>query len=125
VSVHAPLTGETRGAVAREELHALGPDGVLVNTSRGAIVDEAALVEALSEGRVGGAGLDTFAEEPPGGDHPLYARDDVLLTPHVGGVTVESLARMSQRAAANVRTVYEGGLPDSTVNRAALEEGGA
>jgi D-3-phosphoglycerate dehydrogenase len=124
VSVHAPLTPETRDAVSTEELHALGRDGVLVNTSRGAIVDEAALLAALDEGRLAGAGLDTFAEEPPGADHPLYARDDVLLTPHVGGVTAEALARMSQRAAANVRTVYEGALPDSTVNRAALDGGG-
>jgi D-3-phosphoglycerate dehydrogenase len=124
VSVHAPLTPETRGAVSTDELRALGRDGVLVNTSRGPIVDETALLAALDEGRLGGAGLDTFAEEPPGADHPLYARDDVLLTPHVGGVTVEALARMSQRAAANVRTVYEGALPDSTVNRTALEGDG-
>jgi D-3-phosphoglycerate dehydrogenase len=123
VSVHAPLTPETRGAVSTGELHALGHDGVLVNTSRGPIVDESALVAALDEGRLGGAGLDTFAEEPPGENHPLYARDDVLLTPHVGGATAEALARMSQRAAANVRTVYEGALPDSTVNRAAVDGG--
>ncbi|AUV81387.1 hydroxyacid dehydrogenase [Salinigranum rubrum] len=124
VSVHAPLTSETRGVVSDEELHALGPDGLLVNTARGEVVDEAALVEALSGGRLGGAGLDTFAEEPPGEGHPLYARDDVLLTPHVGGVTAEALERMSRQAAANVRTVYEGGLPESTVNREALEEAG-
>lgn len=124
VSVHAPLTAETRGAVSTPELRALGPDGVLVNTARGPVVDEAALVSALESGLVAGAGLDTFAEEPPGPDHPLYARDDVLLTPHVGGVTREALERMSRRAAANVRTVYEGGLPESTVNRAALEEAG-
>lgn len=123
VSIHAPLTPETRGAVSTDELTALGPDGVLVNTARGPIVDEAALLAALDAGRTGGAGLDTFAEEPPGEDHPFAARDDVLLTPHVGGVTAEALERMSRRAAANVRTVYEGALPDSTVNRAALEEG--
>lgn len=68
-----------------------------------------------------GAGLDTFDAEPPGEDHPLYDRDDVLLTPHVGGVTDESLARMSQRASDNVRTVYDGYLPTSTVNRDAME----
>jgi D-3-phosphoglycerate dehydrogenase len=121
VSVHVPLTDETRGAVATDELAALGPDGVLINTSRGPVVDEAALLDALEADALGGAGLDTFAREPPGPDHPLFGRDDVLLTPHVGGVTEESLARMSQRAAANVRTVYEGGIPKSTVNRAAVE----
>lgn len=122
VSIHAPLTGETRRAVSTEELAALGDGGVLINTSRGPIVDEGALIEALETGTVNGAGLDTFEEEPPGVDHPLYDRDDVLLTPHVGGVTDEALARMSQRAAANVRAVYEGELPASTVNRAELTE---
>jgi D-3-phosphoglycerate dehydrogenase len=123
VSIHAPLTPETRGAVSTEELAALGERGLLINTSRGAIIDEEALVKALETGTVAGAGLDTFETEPPGDDHPLYDRDEVFLTPHVGGVTDEALARMSQRAAANVRTVYEGELPASTVNRTELTEG--
>jgi D-3-phosphoglycerate dehydrogenase len=122
VSIHAPLTPETHHAVSADELAALGEGHVLINTSRGPIVDEAALLDALETGALGGAGLDTFEEEPPGADHPLYGRDDVLLTPHIGGVTDESLARMSQRAAANVRDVYEGELPKSTVNRGAFEE---
>jgi len=121
VSIHAPLTNETHHAVSAEELDALGENGVLINTSRGPVVDERALLEALETGRVAGAGLDTFEEEPPGEDNPLYARDDVLLTPHVGGVTDQALARMSERAANNVRTVYEGGVPNSTVNREELE----
>ncbi len=121
VSVHAPLTPETRAAVSTAELAALGERGVLINTSRGAVIDEPALVEALETGTVAGAGLDTFETEPPGADHPLYDLDEVLLTPHVGGVTDEALARMSRRAATNVRTVYEGGVPASTVNRAELE----
>lgn len=123
VSIHAPLTPETRGAVSTAELDALGERGVLVNTSRGAVVDETALVEALETGTVSGVGLDTFETEPPGEDHPLYDRDEVVLTPHVGGVTDAALARMSRQAATNVRTVYEGGVPDSTVNRAELPEG--
>ena len=122
VSIHAPLTEETHGTVSTEELTALGEHGVLVNTSRGPIVDEASFLEALETGALGGAGLDTFEEEPPGENHPLYARDDVLLTPHIGGVTDQALARMSQRAATNVRTVYEGDVPESTVNRSAVEE---
>lgn len=121
VSIHAPLTPETRGAVSTAELSALGAGGVLVNTSRGPVVDESALVDALETGTIAGAGLDTFEEEPPGEDHPLYDHDDVLLTPHIGGVTDKALARMSQRAADNVRTVYEGGVPESTVNRDAVE----
>lgn len=123
-SVHVPLTEGTHHGVSREELGALGPDGVLINTSRGPVVDEAALVEALQSGDLGGAGLDVFEAEPPGADHPLYGRDDVLLTPHVGGVTDAALERMSRGAAENVRTVYEGDLPESTVNREALEGDG-
>lgn len=121
VSIHAPLTEETRQSVSRPELNALGPNGVLVSASRGPIVDEAALLAALEAGRLGGAGLDTFETEPPGDDNPLYDRDDVVLSPHVGGATHDALARMSQRAAQNVRTVYEGGVPESTVNRKKLQ----
>ena len=117
VSVHAPLTEETRHAISTPELSTLGTDGVLLNTARGPLVDEAALLAALEAGDIAGAGLDTFETEPPGADHPLYARDDVILSPHIGGVTAEALRRMSTQAAANVRTVYEGDLPESTVNR--------
>jgi len=123
VSIHAPLTPETRHAVSADELAALGPDGILLNTARGPIVDEDALLDALETDALGGAGLDTFEAEPPRADHPLFAREDVLLTPHVGGVTDEALARMSERAAGNVRTVYEGDIPPSTVNREVFEEG--
>ena len=122
VSVHVPLTDQTRHSISTAELTTLGEHGVVVNTARGAVIDEEALVEALEAGAVGGAALDTFESEPPGTDHPLYDRDDVLLTPHVGGVTSQALARMSRQAAANVRTVYEGGIPDSTRNEDALEE---
>jgi D-3-phosphoglycerate dehydrogenase len=124
VSVHAPLTEATRGAIGAAELAALGPGGSIVNTSRGGIVDEDALLEALESGAVAGAGLDVFAEEPPAPDDPLLGRDDVVVTPHVGGLTDEALERMSRGAAANVRTVYEGGIPESTVNAEALHERG-
>jgi D-3-phosphoglycerate dehydrogenase len=123
VSVHAPLVPQTRHAISTAEFEALGRHGVVINTARGPIIDEEALITALEDGVVGGAALDTFESEPPGEDHPLYGRDDVLLTPHIGGVTAQALGRMSQRAAANVRTVYEGGIPDSTRNREALEGG--
>ncbi|MFB6094715.1 MAG: hydroxyacid dehydrogenase [Halanaeroarchaeum sp.] len=114
-SVHTPLTEETRGAIGTEELTRLGEEGVIVNTSRGGIVDEDALLDALASGAIEGAGLDVFAEEPPAADDPLLSRDDVVLTPHVGGLTDEAMERMSRRAAENVRTVYDGGVPDSTV----------
>ncbi|MDS0280651.1 hydroxyacid dehydrogenase [Haloarcula onubensis] len=120
VSIHVPLTEQTHHSISTAELRALGEHGVLVNTARGAVIDESALVEALDAGTVGGAALDTFESEPPGEDHPLFGRDDVLLTPHIGGVTTQALARMSRQAAANVRTVYEGGTPDSTRNAEGL-----
>ncbi|MFB6232723.1 MAG: NAD(P)-dependent oxidoreductase, partial [Haloarculaceae archaeon] len=94
--------------------------GVLINTARGGVIDEAALIDALDRDAIGGAGLDTFENEPLD-DSPLVDDDRVLLTPHIGGVTVEALTRMSEGACENVRTVYEGGIPDSTVNREAIE----
>ncbi len=116
VSIHVPLTEQTHHSVSTGELTSLGEDGVLINTARGKIVEETALLEALESGDLAGAGLDTFESEPPGDDHPLYGRDEVLLTPHVGGVTEQALARMRRQAAENVRTVYERGIPESTVN---------
>ncbi|MEF8820808.1 MAG: hydroxyacid dehydrogenase [Halovenus sp.] len=123
VSIHVPLNDETRHMVSTAELEALGEEGVLINTSRGAIVEEAALIETLEEDQLAGAGLDTFAEEPPGEDHPLYARDELLLSPHVGGTTDQALERMSRNAADNIRTVYEGGIPESAVNADDIERG--
>ncbi len=120
VSLHVPLDDSTRQAVSTEELAALGETGVLINTSRGGIVDEDALLKALASGAIGGAGLDTFENEPLGSGHPLYMFDEVLLTPHLGGLTHNALRRMSRQAAANIRTVYEGGLPDSTINPEAV-----
>ena len=115
VSVHAPLTDETHNAISTPELDALGPGGILVNTARGSIVDESALVEAL-DGTLAGAGLDVFESEPLPPGHPLFDAENVLVSPHIAGATVEGLERMSRGAAANVRTVYEGRLPETTVN---------
>ncbi|APW97791.1 hydroxyacid dehydrogenase [Halobiforma lacisalsi AJ5] len=116
VSVHTPLTPETRGAVGENELAALGPDGLLINTARAEIVDRDALGAALEDGTLAGAGLDVFSPEPPGRDHPLLPFDNVVATPHVGAQTTEALRDASLEAAANVRTVYEGGVPESAIN---------
>jgi len=120
VSLHVPLTEETRNAISTEQLAALGEHGVLINTARGGIVDETALVAALETDTIRGAALDNFTDEPPSEDHPLFDQDNVLVTPHIGGVTRDALARMSRGAAANIRTVYEGEIPESTVNSEAL-----
>ena len=87
VSVHVPLTADSRGLIGARELALMKPDALLVNTSRGPIVDEAALLAALQDGRLGGVGLDVFDEEPLPADHPLRTAPRTLLTPHVGYVT--------------------------------------
>lgn len=112
VSIHTPLTDETRRAVGLEELREID---YLINTARGEIVNEEALRQALDEDLVA-AGLDVLDEEPPESDNPLLQRDDVVLTPHVGTLSIEALRQMSKEAAENVRTVYEGDMPDSAVN---------
>jgi D-3-phosphoglycerate dehydrogenase / 2-oxoglutarate reductase len=120
VSVHTPLTEETRGAIGLDELEQLPETGVVVNTARGGIVDEDALLTALDAGELAGAGMDVFVDEPPSSDHPLVRRDDVVTTPHIAGTTVQALRRMSIGAADNVRRVYDGRLPPTTVNESAI-----
>jgi D-3-phosphoglycerate dehydrogenase len=120
VSLHVPLVDGTYHAVSTDQFEALGEDGILINTSRGGVVDKDALLEALNNDVIAGAGVDNFEEEPPGANHPIYDHDEVLMTPHIAGVTYDSLERMSRSASTNVRTVYEGDLPESTVNREAL-----
>ncbi|MEF8841821.1 MAG: hydroxyacid dehydrogenase [Haloarculaceae archaeon] len=114
--IHAPLTDETRGAVGETELRALGEDGILVNTARAGIVDEDALVAALSSDLIHGAGIDVFPEEPVSDDHPLLELENVIVTPHSAGSTLESVPAKDRGAAENVRTVHEGRVPDTTVN---------
>lgn len=84
VSVHLKLSDDSRGLVSRELLYKMKPSALFINTSRGAIVDEAALIDLLSEGRIAGAGLDVFAVEPLAADSPLRTLPNVLLTPHIG-----------------------------------------
>lgn len=117
VGIHAPLTDETRGAVGESELRALGEDGIVVNASRGPVIDTDALVDALRNDAIHGAAVDVFDEEPAPEDHPLFELDNVLVTPHIAGSTRESVPAKHRGAAMNVRMVYEGTLPDTTVNR--------
>lgn len=123
VSLHVRLTDETRGLVGADELSALGPDGYLVNTARGAVVDEDALLAALEAGDLAGAALDVLAEEPPSPDHPLLGRDDVLATPHLAGATTAAREGMLRTAAEGVVSWLEGEGPgDATLaNPAVLE----
>ena len=105
VSVHVPLTDATRGLISARELALLPPGAVVVNTSRGGVVDEEALLASLESGHLAGAGLDVTTVEPLPGDHPLRHRPDVVLTPHVGGQTREAMSRVGHEAAAHLRRV--------------------
>ncbi len=93
VSVHLPLSRQSRGIVGASQLDLLGPRGLLVNTSRGPIVDEDAVVEALREGRIAGYAADVYGTEPLPADHPLRTTEHTLLTPHIGYVTEQNYAR--------------------------------
>ncbi|MEX2457603.1 MAG: NAD(P)-dependent oxidoreductase [Actinomycetota bacterium] len=105
VSLHAPLTRATRGLIDERALSLMRGNAVLVNTSRGALVDAAALADALKAGRIRAAALDVFETEPPPPDSPLVGLDNVILSPHMGGVTGESVLRILGAAIENVRRV--------------------
>src|SRR5690606_21352656 len=93
---------------------------VLVNVSRGAVVDDAALIGALREGRIGGAALDVFVTQPLPADHPYLALDNVIVTPHMAGITEESMARMGTGAIAEALRVLAGDLPVNLINPSAI-----
>ncbi|HUJ87093.1 MAG TPA: hydroxyacid dehydrogenase [Burkholderiales bacterium] len=115
VSVNCPLSAETRHMFSRAELGAMKPGAVIVNCARGGIVDEAALYEALVAGRLRGAGLDVFEREPSPADNPLFRLKNVIVSPHVAGVTVESTIRMSAQTAQNVLDCFDGKLDRAVV----------
>ena len=116
ISIHVPLTPETRNLIGAAELAKLHPGAVIVNTSRGGIIDEAALVEALKAGTIGGAGIDVFETEPPPADHPLFALPNVVLAPHVAGVTEGSMKGMAFAVADVIDTVLAGKVPATLLN---------
>jgi (S)-sulfolactate dehydrogenase len=102
VSLHVPLTPSTRGLIGAEQLALMKRDAILINTARGGVVDEAALALALRDGRLAGAALDVFEREPPGARSPLAGCPNLLLTPHIAGVTRESNVRVSALIAEKV-----------------------
>jgi D-3-phosphoglycerate dehydrogenase len=116
VTLHVPATQETDHLIDATVLAAMRPTSYLINTARGSVVDQDALVEALQGGRLAGAGLDVFVPERLPADHPLMASDRVLRTPHVAFYSEESLADLAAAAARNVADVLRGGRPRDTVN---------
>ena len=115
VSLHLPLTEDTRHMLNADRLALLKPTAFLVNTSRAAIIDQEALAEALATGRLAGAGLDVFDPEPPAADSPLLHSPNVVLTPHIAGVTRETLIRIALAAVENTAAYLEGEPPQDTV----------
>src|SRR3954470_9303682 len=121
VSVHAPKTDKP--VIAAAELAAMKPSAVLVNTARGGVVDESALIAALLEERLAAAGLDVFDDEPPSPDNPLFAMDRVILSPHIAGLTAECAERMAVSSAQNVLDFFAGRLDPALVVNGGLANG--
>ena len=111
VSLHVPLNASTRGMIATEELALMKPLAILVNTARGPVIDETALYQALSAGRLFGAGLDVFDQEPPPSGNPLFALDNVVLTAHFAGPTWDNHVARFRNAFDNVERVERGEPP--------------
>jgi phosphoglycerate dehydrogenase-like enzyme len=113
LTCHAPLTNETRHIVNRERLATMKPTAILINTSRGPVVDEAALIEALQQKRIAGAGIDVFEKEPTNPDNPLFKLDNVVLSPHSAGTTWDTWFRRADFAYKNMKGVWDGKPPQA------------
>ncbi|MER8828869.1 hydroxyacid dehydrogenase [Mesorhizobium sp. M0938] len=116
-----PLTPETRGLINRERIARMKPHALLINISRGPVVDDDALIEALQKGRIGGAALDVFATQPLPSDHPYFGFDNVMVTPHMAGITEESMMRMGVGAAGEALLVLANKLPVNLRNPEVIE----
>src|ERR671917_1957162 len=115
VSIHTPLTPETTHLIGADELERMKPEAVLVNTSRGPVVDESALADALVEGRIFAAGLDVYEEEPE--VHPkLLELENVVLAPHIGSASIETRDKMAATAGEDLRAVLRGEQPENPVD---------
>lgn len=108
VSLHCPLTADTKHLINRETLSLMKPTAFLINTSRGALIDESALIEALQQHKIAGAGLDVQETEPPAMDSPLYTLDNIVLTPHMGWKGLETRKRLLDLLARNIRAFVQG-----------------
>lgn len=116
ITLHVPLNAETRKLIDARAISLMQPDTMIVNTSRGPVIDQDALVEALNEGRLAGAGLDVFEQEPLAADHPLRSLEYVMLTPHAAAFTVESLGALREEMVDTVATWIRDGWSDKVVN---------
>jgi D-3-phosphoglycerate dehydrogenase len=112
LSLHCPLTGKTRGMIGAAQFARMKQGALLINTSRGPVVDEAALLAALQSGHLAGAGLDTYAVEPPDAANPLFALPNVIVTPHIAAATTDAMTRMGTIAADNILAWMDGRVHD-------------
>jgi phosphoglycerate dehydrogenase-like enzyme len=116
VSIHVPLTPETQGMIGRDEITEMKRRAILINTSRGGVVDEEAVVDALKKKRLGGAGFDVFKTEPLPPDNIYSGIENVILSPHIGGGTMEGIQNMTRLAGSNMALVIDGERPLNVVN---------
>ena len=121
VTVHVPLSEATRGLLGRRELASMRPGSVLIQTSRGGVVDEEALTGALRSGPLAAAGIDVFENEPPPDDHPFFSLDNVVLTPHTAALTEQAMRRMALDAARGILDVLAGADPHNPPEGAAWQ----
>ena len=112
LTVHVPLSPETRGLLGHDELASMKQGAILIQTSRGGVVDEGALVDALRSGHLAGAGIDVYETEPPPRDHPFYSMRQVVLTPHTAALTEQAMRRMAMDAAQGILDVLGGADPN-------------
>lgn len=117
ISIHCPLNEETRHLIGAAAFQKMAKQPIIINTSRGPIIDEQALIKALQAGQVSGAGLDVLEKEPPDPASPLLKMENVILTPHVGFYSVASISELKRRTAKNVADVLTGKWPASVVNK--------
>jgi len=116
LSLHVPLTEDTAGLLGSAEFELMKPDAFVINTSRGEVVQEAALVDALKSKKIAGAGLDVFEKEPPDAANPLFDLENVIATPHTAALTKEAVALLAQGSAENVLRVLQGKEPTYSPN---------
>ncbi|MEW5424803.1 NAD(P)-dependent oxidoreductase [Amorphus sp. 3PC139-8] len=121
VSLHVPLSDQTRGLIGEKELRAMKPDAIVINTSRGGLIDEEALVRVIQSGHLSGVGLDVTATEPLPADHPLRTLDRVILTPHILGHTVDLYSVMPDVLVGNATRIMRGEQPLYTRNPEVLD----
>jgi len=118
-----PLTAETQGLIGAEQFALMRTDSIFINISRGKVVDEAALIHALQQGQIRGAGLDVFEHEPLDPASPLLTLDNVVATPHIGSATIETREAMARCAVDNLLAALDGQRPPNLVNPSAFDQG--